>query len=477
MSGGLWSPQRRAFTGGLVMTVTLVASESLAVGTVMPLVARDLGDRELYGWVFAAFFLATLVGIVVAGGLVDRGSGLTPPLAFGLGCFAAGLAVGGLAPSMPVLVAGRVLQGLGAGFEPPIVYLAIARVLPEHLRPRMFAYLSTAWVLPGVAGPAVAGLVADLLGWRWIFLGLLPLIGLAAAVTLPVTAAIDRAAPPGPGEADRRPAAGGLRRRAPLAVLIALGAGLLLAGLGWLPAAPLEGAAVLFLGLAIALPAYRSLTPPGTLAARPVLPAAVLLRGLLTFSFFVADAYVPLALVEVRGTAAATAGIALTAATLAWSGGAWIQARLAQRVDARGLVGAGFLVVIGGLATTSAVLLPSIPLWVGIAGWGVAGLGMGLAYAPLSLVVLREAAAGEEGLATAGLQLSDVVGTAVGTGVGGSLVALVAGVAGDAAVDPGQMAAGVGAAFLAGMLVGLFGAALTGRLRPRGSAGTPLALR
>ena len=98
VTAGLWAPERRALSAGLVLTVTLVASESLAVSTAMPLVARDLGGRELYGWVFSAFFLATMVGIVISGGLVDRGSGLAPPMAFGLACFAFGLALGGLAP-------------------------------------------------------------------------------------------------------------------------------------------------------------------------------------------------------------------------------------------------------------------------------------------------------------------------------------------------------------------------------------------
>ncbi len=191
--GGLFSPGRRALTSGLVMTVTLVAFEALAVSTVMPLVAKDLGDLALYGWVFSAFFLANIVGIVVAGGLIDRG-GLVRPLAGGLGLFSIGLIIGGLAPTMTVLVGGRVLQGLGAGVIPPIAYVSIGRALPDELRPRMFAVLSTAWVVPGLIGPALAGAIAVATSWRWVFLGLLPLIAVAAAITLPAlrTAVPDR---------------------------------------------------------------------------------------------------------------------------------------------------------------------------------------------------------------------------------------------------------------------------------------------
>src|SRR5882724_2509778 len=103
---GLWAPQRRALTTGLVLTITFIASEALAVVTVMPVVARDLGGLDLYGWVFSAFMLGSVVGIVVAGRQADR-HGPAMPYVAGLLLFAAGLAVAGLAPNMPVLVGGR----------------------------------------------------------------------------------------------------------------------------------------------------------------------------------------------------------------------------------------------------------------------------------------------------------------------------------------------------------------------------------
>ena len=112
--GGLWSAGQRGLTVGLVLTITLVAFEALAVSTVMPIVARELHGIELYGWVFTAFMLGSLIGIVLVGGLIDR-RGLGGPFAAGIGLFAIGLIVGGLAPSMPVLVAARFVQGLGAG--------------------------------------------------------------------------------------------------------------------------------------------------------------------------------------------------------------------------------------------------------------------------------------------------------------------------------------------------------------------------
>jgi len=95
----------RGLTVGLVLNVTFVAFEALAVATIMPLVANDLGGIELYGWVFSAFLLANLVGIVVAGEFADR-FGPATPFGVGLALFSIGLLIGGLAPSMPVLVAG-----------------------------------------------------------------------------------------------------------------------------------------------------------------------------------------------------------------------------------------------------------------------------------------------------------------------------------------------------------------------------------
>ena len=72
MTDGLWAPQRRSLTAGLAATITFVAAEALAVVTVMPLVARDLHGLSLYGFVFSAFLLGTMVGIVAAGRAADR---------------------------------------------------------------------------------------------------------------------------------------------------------------------------------------------------------------------------------------------------------------------------------------------------------------------------------------------------------------------------------------------------------------------
>jgi MFS family permease len=449
---GLWSPKRRALTGGLVLTITLVAFEALAVSTVMPIVADELGDKALYGWVFTAFFLGSLIGIAVVGGALDRG-GLGRPFAAGLGLFAIGLLIGGLAPSMGVLVAARFIQGLGAGAIPPIAYVAIGRSLPERLRPRMFATLSTAWVLPGVIGPALAGVVGEFLGWRYVFLGLLPLIAVAGLLTIRSVVAV----PPSDAAAAAESAAGRAeRRRLPYALLVAFGAGLITVGLtSGLPVATVGFVA---LGLVALLPGIRRLTPAGTLTARPVLPAAVLLRGVLTFMFFGVDAYVSLTLEEYRGLSAIAAGIALTAATISWTAGSWIQARGSERWSTDRFVRAGYVVALAGLAAFALVLIPEVPVVWAVPSFALAGLGMGLAYAPLSLIVLKEASPETQGSASSALSLSDTLGTALGTGVSGAIIAASLRGAGD-------YGPGLAGAFAVAIAVGIGGLVMTGRLR------------
>src|SRR5262249_52125148 len=168
---GVWAPGRRRLTTALVLTITLVAFESLAIATVMPVVADDLGGLSLYGWVFSGFFLGSLFGIVVAGRAADV-RGVRAPFAAGLALFAGGLVGGGAAVAMPMLVAGRVAQGVGAGMIPAVAYTVVGRAYPAGLRPRLFAVISSAWVVPGLVGPAAASALAAWTSWRFVFLSL-----------------------------------------------------------------------------------------------------------------------------------------------------------------------------------------------------------------------------------------------------------------------------------------------------------------
>jgi MFS family permease len=274
----------------------------------------------------------------------------------------------------------------------------------------MFAVLSTAWVIPGLIGPAVAALVAAAAGWRWVFLGLLPLVAVAGLLAVLALRRVPR------------PAAASRPALPYLPVLgVVLGAGVALASVssGRLPAViggVLAGGLLLVLSL-------RRLTPPGTLLARRGLPATILGRGLLTCSFFAGDAYVPYAITTVRHSPTALGALALTAATMTWTAGAWVQARWIGRLGPRRLVRLGEMLVFTGLVLMAVTLLPSVPPALGVVAWAIGGFGIGQAYAPLSVTTLDRAAAGQEGRATSGLQLFDVLGQAIGTGVAGAIVA------------------------------------------------------
>ena len=446
-SGGVWAPGRRRLTAGLVLTVTLVAFESLAVSAVMPDVADDLGGLGLYGWVFSGFFLGNLVGIVLAGQAADRRS-LRVPFAVGLVLFAAGLLAGGAAPSMPVLVAARVAQGMGAGAIPAVAYTSVGRAYPSAVQARVFFVFSTAWIVPGLIGPGTATALAHATSWRWVFLALLPLVVVAAAITLP---SLHPGAPAAIEGAALDP------RRVQRAVVLAVGTGLLLAGLASGDVVP--AVALVLAGAPLAAWTFLRLVPAGTMHAAAGLPAAVAARGVLTFAFFGADAFIPLALREVRDEPGWVVSAALTTVAITWTSGAWVQQRVIHTVGPRRLVRTGFVCVAVGMGGAIGCLGgPPVP--VAIALFGVAGLGIGLSYAPLSVTVLNTASPSEQGTSTAALQLTDVLGVALGTGVTGVFVAVGegAGWTTRSSLTP---------AFVLCSAVALFGAAIARRLPNR----------
>jgi MFS family permease len=279
----------------------------------------------------------------------------------------------------------------------------------------MFAVMASAWVIPGIVGPAIAGVVEQSIGWRWVFLGLLPLVVVAGAFTIPAMRPIGPGAPAdGDGSPDRS--------RLPWAVGVAVGAAGLLAGIA--ADTPAVTGALVVGGLAVGIPAYLRLVPAGTVRAAPGMPAAIAARATLTFAFFGVDAYVPLAIADVRHLGTFWITLCLTTTTLAWTTAAWVQERLVVRVGARRLVVAGHAIILVSIAVTGLFLVDAVPVGIAIAGWTVGGFGIGLAYAPISLTVLAEAEPGREGAASASLQLTEQLGVAIGIGLGGAAVAI-----------------------------------------------------
>ena len=412
--GGAWSPDRRLLTSGLIGLVTAGAFEGMAVPTVLPAMVDDLGGLDLYGWAFSAFWLTNIVGITLAGSDADR-RGPGRALIIGVVLFAAGMVVSGVATGMPLVIAGRAIQGFGSGAIGSVVYAVIARAYDPSARPRMIALVSSAWVVPGLIGPALAGLVADALGWRWVFLGIVGPVLLMGAAVWPQLSRL------GPVARSGIPARGD-RRRGFDAVQLAIGSTLLLAALTL--GVPLLSLAMLLAGGWLVLAAVRHLLPPGSLRLAPGRPSVVVAVFAIAFAFFGTEAYVPLTVVEVRGGSVTLGGLALSAAAVTWAIGSWLQARAAAAGIRRTLVVTGASLIAAGVVVTSIVLLPAAPVFVAAIGWGIGGLGMGLAYSMLALLILETAAPGEEGVSSAALQLMFTLGTAFGAGIGGAVVAL-----------------------------------------------------
>ncbi len=393
----------------------MAAFEALAVATILPQAVREIGGLEWYGWAFTGFMLANLVGIPLAGEAVDRRGPALPFLA-GVVAFAAGLAVAGFANTMEVLVAGRVLQGAGAAALSSVAYVAVARAYAAEEQPRMMALLTSAWVLPGLFGPALAAGVARYAGWRFVFLGLAPATLLAGTLAMRGL----RGLGPVPGGGDAPPASS-LRD----ASLLASGVALTL--LGSRHERTLVAIGLALAGAGLALYALVRLLPPGTLRARPGLPAAVAVLALMNFAFFAVEAFLPLALTDVRDASMTWVAAALTAGTLAWTAGSWIQARAATRVSRRRLLGAGLLGLFAGAAGATAVLSPLLPAaTASVLAWAIAGLGIGIAYPVATLAILEAAPAGREGGVSATMQIANALAIALGTGLGGELVARIA---------------------------------------------------
>src|ERR1700682_5971266 len=107
---GVFAAPHRALSIGILVSISAIATEGMAVATVMATAATELGGLDGYGWAFSAFMLLSLVGAIAAGRAADRGS-VTVPARLGFAVFAAGLIVAGAAPAWPVLLLGRGLQG------------------------------------------------------------------------------------------------------------------------------------------------------------------------------------------------------------------------------------------------------------------------------------------------------------------------------------------------------------------------------
>jgi MFS family permease len=458
----LFDRAHRLPTAGLLMLVTFVAFESMAVATAMPTAVAELHGLAWYGWPFSAFLVASVVGMVVGGDLGDR-RGPRTALLFGVAGFAAGLLAAGLAGDMALFVAARAVQGVGAGIIAVSLYVVAGQAYEPALRPRLFGAISAAWVLPALIGPLVAGLVTAHASWRLVFVGLLPLIAVGLVLVLPALRRLsvpDTDLPPAPAR----------RWWAALAGL----------GIGALQYAGQRldriGLVIAVLGLAALAAGLRPLLPPGVARARAGLPAVVATRGLLAGAFFGMDALLPLALTRLHGYSPAASGVPLTAGALGWAVASQLQGRR-PAVSRVLLLRIGFVLLAAGLAATAWIAVPGVGGWPAYLSWAVAGLGMGLGMPSVGVLLLDQSPEHRRGADSASFQIGDVTGSALCVGVVGVLVAAsTAGVLPLRAALLGAIVLLAAVAALGALLAPRAGASARGRAGEPGPSGAAATL-
>lgn len=423
----IWDRTRLGITVGSVVLIFLAAIEALAVTTVMPVVSADLHGEALYAVAFSGTLATSVIGMVAAGTWSDR-SGPRAPLYTAVALFLAGLVVSGIALDMYTFLAGRLIQGLGAGGQTVALYVVVARVYPPQLHGRIFAAYAAAWVVPSMIGPFLAGLVTELLHWRWTFLGVAALTAAAFVLVVQrlggmsletdagdaVIETADAGSPPG---ADAGPSrSGSFATRLVLASVVAVcavGVGLtveLPRSLG----GPLATAGIIVIGAALV-----PLLPRRTLRAGRGLPSVVLTRGLVAGAFFSAEAYIPKLLMDDFDFSPSIAGLALTLAALGWSGASAVQGRHGDRLGSRRIMLITCALLIASLlGILGVVLLWPLP-WIVVLGWGLAGVGMGLLYPRLTVLTLAYSTTRDEGFNSSALSISDATGSALAVAVAG----------------------------------------------------------
>jgi MFS family permease len=415
----LLGPEYRAATVGILLVVTLIAFEGMSVGVVMPAIAKDLDALNLYGVSFSAFLIASLFANVVAGLWSDR-RGYPLPFLAGLVLFVTGMALAGAATSAVLFLVARAVQGFGAGASIVALLVMIARVYPVQVRPKAFAAVSAAWVVPAMVGPAVAGFVGAQWGWRNVFFGIIPLVVPALVMLVPALRM-------GSGSAtDEEPARG--PRSRPLAMTLAAtatagGAGVLLYGVDRVHLHPVSGAVETVAGLAFLIYGLYRLLPPGALRFGRGLPTTVLMRGFFSAAFFGVNSFIPLALQEVKSFDPKTAGIALTTGALGWSAGSYLQSRREGVAYRRIRLSAGC--VTAAILICLLSVLPGVTGWIAVPAWIVAGFGMGFGMTTVSITALKQSPVNEQGANSAALSVTDMLGSALAIGIGGALVNLI----------------------------------------------------
>ncbi|MCW2613738.1 MAG: major facilitator superfamily 1 [Frankiales bacterium] len=407
--------ERGPVLGAIMLSTALIALDSTIIATAVPSVVDDLGGFSQFPWLFSVYLLAQAVTVPVYGKLADV-VGRKPLLIFGIVVFLAASLFCGLAWSMPALIVGRALQGLGAGAIQPIGLTIIGDLYSVAERAKVQGYVASVWAAASVLGPTMGGLFSDYLSWRWIFFINLPL-GALAIVAL-----------------QRRFSETVERRKHELdltgAVLLTVGCSLLILGLleGGTAWAWASGTSYGVLGGALLLLVAFVLVERR--AAEPVLPLWIFRRRVLVGGNLAAlgvgalliglSSYVPTWVQGVLGTGAVEAGLTLGALTIGWPIAASQAGRLYLRIGFRDTALIGAVLAVGGSLLTVS-LSEGAELWQVAGAMFVTGLGMGLSSSPLVVAVQSVVGWDRRGVVTGTNMFCRAIGSAVGAALFGAI--------------------------------------------------------
>ncbi|WP_246023593.1 MDR family MFS transporter [Nocardia yunnanensis] len=456
--------ERGPILAAIMLSTSLVALDSTIIATAVLTITDQLGGFAQFPWLFSIYLLAQAVTVPIYGKLADM-VGRKPVMLFGIGVFALGSLLCGLATSMIGLIVFRAVQGIGAGAVSPMSMTIAGDIYTVPERAKVQAYLASVWAASSVLGPLLGGVFSEYVSWRWIFLINLPLAALAGWMIL------RKFTESAPRQRHRIDYLG--------AALLTVGAGALIlalleGGQAWAWTAP--ASVTLFAGGALVLVAFGLVERR---AANPILPLWVFTRRIVVASSLASllvgaillglTSYVPTFAQGVLGSGALLAGLTVGALTLGWPVSASQAGKVYLRIGFRatGIIG-GVLAAVGAgslLLVDAHSGLPRVAL-----GCFVVGMGMGLVASPTLIAAQASADWSERGVVTATNMFARSLGSAVGVAVFGALVnARLGGVDHPAAAE---LAPAVHVVFLgvAAMAVVLIGAAAC---MPRRSSGNP----
>jgi len=397
-------------TLSLALCLFMSALEMTVVSTAMPTVVSDLGGIEHYAWVFTAYMLSSTITVPIYGKLADL-LGRKPILLFGTALFLVGSIASGFSTSMTMLVAFRVLQGLGAGAMQPIALTIVGDIFTLEQRARVQGAFSAVWGIAGLVGPLTGGLIVKYLTWHWVFFINVP-VGLGAMALIVFFFHED------------------VRRKA--VRLDYAGAALLCAGVVALLFSvqgtgaslyAIPSAAVLL--LAFVLVEQRAAEPviPMRIFRIRVITVSSIAGALFSAAMFGATTYVPLYVQGVLGGSPTLAGGMITPMIVAWPLASLAAGKLILRTGSRPLIIGGLGLAALGTVLMALLLRPGTSLLVPEIAMGLFGVGLGLAAPPLLISVQMSVGWELRGVATASSMFFRTIGGALGVGLmGGVLV-------------------------------------------------------